>query len=590
MDTREPVHKPISILQRKLMEHLAAAKARTAETSKPTLMTEGLASKINSIIQQPTPSTPTTISTNLSATIQQHTSSIRTEGTDRFGNIITYNPQQQAAIELAASGKSCVIIGAAGTGKTTIQKASIQALIDSGSIGTLNAKHRYLEASNPGIAIVAYTRRATNNIRKNMPEALSDCCITIHKLLEYRPVEVMIPQDDGSLKRSVRFEPLRDSSNPLPASLKVIVIEEASMVSLELFNLLNKACPHKPQFIFLGDIQQLPPVFGSAILGYKMLELPVVELTHVHRQALGSPILSLAHRILSGKPIPAAEYSKLCVPHKLKIHAWKKRVGSDSATVTLAKFFIQKLDDANYDPETDAILIPFNKSCGTTELNKHIAGRIAKRDQKFVHEIIHGWQKSYYSVGDKCLYDREDAIIQDIFPNPQYRGIPPREASLTLNYFGYDSAAAKAARADGGSDIDALLASMAVPAGKDDEDKAVRAASHVIRLYLMDSDRTVNISSAGDIDKLILGYALTIHKAQGSEWDKVYLCLHQSHATMIQRELLYTAVTRAKEELFIICEQDTFTKGIINQRIKGSTWQEKAEYFKGKLENGIEQS
>ena len=59
---------------------------------------------------------------------------------------------------------------------------------------------------------------------------------------------------------------------------------------------------------------------------------------------------------------------------------------------------------------------------------------------------------------------------------------------------------------------------------------------------------------------------------------------------MIQRELLYTAVTRAKEELFVICESDTFEKGITRQRIPGSTWQEKAEYFKGKLENGIEQS
>lgn len=54
---------------------------------------------------------------------------------------------------------------------------------------------------------------------------------------------------------------------------------------------------------------------------------------------------------------------------------------------------------------------------------------------------------------------------------------------------------------------------------------------------------------------------------------------------MIQREILYTGVTRAKEELFVICEPDTFVKGINRQRIKGDTWQEKAEYFKGKLDN-----
>ena len=59
---------------------------------------------------------------------------------------------------------------------------------------------------------------------------------------------------------------------------------------------------------------------------------------------------------------------------------------------------------------------------------------------------------------------------------------------------------------------------------------------------------------------------------------------------MIQRELLYTAVTRAKQELFCICESDTFEKGITRQRIKGNTWQEKAEWFKGRLEQNIEQS
>ena len=56
---------------------------------------------------------------------------------------------------------------------------------------------------------------------------------------------------------------------------------------------------------------------------------------------------------------------------------------------------------------------------------------------------------------------------------------------------------------------------------------------------------------------------------------------------MIQRELLYTAVTRAKEELYVVCEEDTFEKGIISQRIKGNTIAEKAEHFKGRLEERV---
>jgi len=85
---------------------------------------------------------------------------------------------------------------------------------------------------------------------------------------------------------------------------------------------------------------------------------------------------------------------------------------------------------------------------------------------------------------------------------------------------------------------------------------------------------------------MLLGYCLTVHKAQGSEWRKVFFVTHQSHATMLQRELLYTAVTRAKEELYVICEPETFTNGIRSQRVKGNTLAEKAEYFKGRAQAG----
>lgn len=559
-----PASPTISPLQRKLQEILLAKRNTHKPAPTPTLAT----------IPEPTP-------LNLTHPIHP------TQGTDRHGHTITYNPKQQEAINLISSRQSCVIIGAAGTGKTTIQKASTQALIHSGAISPLNANHKYLPSQAPGIAITAFTRRATNNIRRNLSSDLQPCCLTIHKLLEYAPHEVWLTLEDGTTKRSMRFEPERTKESPLPANISTIIIEEASMVSLELFSQITAACLHEPQIIFLGDIQQLPPVFGSAILGYKMLELPVVELTEVHRQALDSPILSLAHRILSGNPIPSKEFASLNVQGKLRIHPWKKRVSSEAATITLAKFFIQALDEGKYDPEQDAILIPFNKSCGTLELNNHIATRISERNQTPTYEIIHGFKKSYYSVGDKCLYEREDAVILDIQPNPQYTGPSPRMASITLNYWGHDPQASSSS-SDPDS-VDTLLATLSSPSSSSDE-PTQRAASHVITLQLLDSERTINIKSAGEIDALILGYAITVHKAQGSEWNKVFLCIHHSHSMMIQRELLYTAVTRAKEELFVICEPDTFEKGILRQRIPGSTWQEKSEYFKGKVDAGIEQS
>lgn len=555
-----------SALAQRLQEKLAAIRERAAQAKQGATLTQVALTPIAEAI-------PADIQVSVPETIAP-------SGTDRFGNAITYNARQAEAINLISSGESCVVIGAAGTGKTTIQKGSTQALIANGSLCRLDADHRYLAKSNYGIAICAYTRRATNNIRKNLSADLQPSCLTIHKLLEYQPVEeTVIDPETGKERTSKPFRPTRDAHNPLPASLRVIVIEEASMVSLELFNELLAACPHGPQFVFLGDIQQLPPVFGSAILGYKMLELPVVELTEVYRQALESPILSLAHRILSGVPIKEPELKTLNVPGKLTLHPWKKRIESDSAVQVLAKFFMAALDKGTYNPETDGILIPYNKSCGTDELNKHIATQIARREFKAVYEIIHGWKKSYYSVGDKCLYEREDAIIKKIEENPKYAGMKPRKESHDMDYWGTGAVASS----DDG-DIDSFLEQVSAGSMDGDDEKRSRAASHSITLYLLDSEQTVTIQSAGDIDSLILGYAITIHKSQGSEWPKVFLCFHHSHATMRQRELLYTAVTRAKEELFCICEPDTFDKGITNQRIKGSTWQEKAEYFKGKLD------
>jgi exodeoxyribonuclease V alpha subunit len=117
-----------------------------------------------------------------------------------------------------------------------------------------------------------------------------------------------------------------------------------------------------------------------------------------------------------------------------------------------------------------------------------------------------------------------------------------------------------------------------------DVEERVNVASHTITVRLLNSEEEVSLQTASEINSLLLGYALTVHKSQGSEWRRVFLALHQSHATMCSRELLYTAVTRAKEELYIVCEKETFVNGIKSQRIKGNTLAEKAEFFKGKKE------
>lgn len=516
-------------------------------------------------------------------------------GIGKAGNLITYNSEQQEFISLARVGKSCILIGAAGTGKTTCMMGAITALIQSNRVPVFSKglDHKWLQEGTPGIVATSFTRRAVTNLRRAMPNGMEHNCITLHKLLEFAPVFYEVFDSvSGEYKKTMRFEPTRNAHNPLPREIKVIIIDESSMVSTDLFKLLMDALDHQAQFIFLGDIQQLPPIFGPAILGFKMLELRTVELTQVYRQALESPIIKYATKIKDGEGwlLPeklVEETSK----GKVTFHPWKKKLSADIGCATAAKFLVTAYDLGAYNPETDMILCPFNKQFGTIELNKALANHIAKKEKRVVWEIVTGFSTCYMSVGDKVLYDKEDAIVVKIQRNAGYCGRVAQKESRTLDYWGHEHSLNGAPETklavgeeESEEDIDYLLEQMTVASGGEER---VRAASHIVTVRMADSDEEIDIDSAADLNAMVLSYALTVHKAQGSEWDKVFLILSQMHNTMIQRELLYTAVTRAAKELYVICESDTFEKGVKSQRIKGNTLLEKSIYFQGvKEKNG----
>ena len=512
-------------------------------------------------------------------------------GTNQYGATITYNDEQQEFINLAVAGSSAVLLGPAGTGKTTCQKGAIAALISSGRIPTISDTygHKYLVQGAPGIILTSFTRRAVRNLKRAVSSDLESNCITLHKLLEYQPVYYEIYDEEADkYKTTMRFEPTRNSQNPLPQSIKVVIFDESSMISVALFEQLCNALMHNVQFLFVGDIQQLPPVFGPAILGYKATELPVIQLDKVYRQAMESPIIALATSIRRGETQQLLTERLVTRNDEIKssvtLHPWKKKLHAEVALLTCAKFFKEAYNSGAYNPDEDQILIPFNKSFGTDELNKHIAQHIARCKQRLVHEIVAGYNKHYYAVGDLVLFDKEDAEIISISKNGTYIGKRAQPASLTLDYWGHDSerngASAKQIEAElDDVDMDKYLDAIAAVA--DGEDKT-NTASHVITVRMIDSEEEVSIDSAADVNNLLLKYALTVHKSQGSEWDKVFVIFHQSHNTMIQRELLYTAITSAAKELYVICEPDSFQKGVASQKIKGTTLEEKLEFFKGK--------
>jgi exodeoxyribonuclease V alpha subunit len=530
---------------------------------------------------------PTLTPTTIGQSVKEQIASVDAKKelhTGMHGEAITYNHEQAEFIALGKSGQSCVLIGAAGTGKTTCSQGAIEAMLHSGNIPVLQSDgHKHLKAGSPGIIIVAFTRRAVNNSRKVQSEDFKHNCITVHKLLEYQPeyYEIIDPET-GMPKKTMSFEPNRNASNPLPSSIHTIIIEEASMLGTSLFLELAAACQHTVQWIFIGDLQQLPPVFGPAILGFKLLELPVVELTEVYRQALESPIIRLAHRVLSGNPIPVEEYASWHVENQLTIHPWKKKLSAEHAALTLSAFFKKAVDSGEYDPDKDMILIPFNVNCGTVEVNNNIANHLARQREAVTFEVMAGFNKFYFSAGDKVLYEKEDAEIVSIEVNPAYSGTRVQKESKFLDYWGHNPNAHKERDdfydRDSNEDVDFLLDSVAGNTGED----RVTLASHIFVLRLLDTEREISISKASEVNTLLHSYALTVHKSQGSEWRKVFFCLHTSHNSMLARELLYTGITRAREELYVICEPESFTKGIVSQRVKGDTLAEKAEFFKGK--------
>lgn len=522
---------------------------------------------------------------------------------------ITLNEQQLRGVSIALNPaiREWCLIGAAGTGKTTTVKAIAKGLVEGPLKGLrLTMHHKHLPYGILPIAFVSFTNRAVRNIRRVLPKELQSNCITIHALLEYYFERIeKIDRESGMIRISMQSVPKRGAEYKLD-SLKYLIVDEASMCAVNLWDELKAALPDDCRVLFLGDLNQLPPIYNSAILGFKLADAardpihhPCVELTQVYRQALDNPILFDAHRILANDLAYFSEIKlkrgDLNRPPHLIYKPFKKQVEAETACVILAGGFQKMMDIGEYNCDEDCILIPYNKQFGTIEFNKFIAQRRQEKANVPVHEIISLYVKHYFAVGDRILIGKYEGKINEIIRNPKYVGKIPRSESVLLTRWGHlrssDATETNFAleqtpfNADEGDlqnmsmeDIDAMLNKI----GKGDDAK--RQASHIITVELAETGELINLSEAGEINSILFAYALTVHKAQGAEWRKVFFILHSSHGTMASRELIYTAMTRAREELVVICDARLFSEAVGRQKIKGNNLAEKAEFFKGKAE------
>lgn len=551
---------------------------------------------------------------------------------DRYGRPITLNDKQADAVQMALSGQSFVLTGEAGTGKSTTIEAVLTALLKHHREKIVDVNYRRNDRSGgritgPSCCVCAYTRKAIGNVARilshnfSLHAEMEGALQTIHNLLEYSPVVVWSEKQEKEVRI---FKPQRGEWDKL--GITHLIIEEASMVGLDLSEELKAALNAGVQIIYVGDINQLPPVFGKSIMSYALIKLPIVHLDIVYRQALDNPIIAAAHAVLHGQSFeeskPAVRWItgkskvvkteeamskamgrlfELGLENKDRIEAWResqviyeKLTLEERSKVDKPKTNgeIKALSDEHltYNPEEDIILIPFNKNAmGTVKINYRIAQHLGEKREAEVFEVIAGFEKHYLAVGDKVMVNKQEGLITQISGNMNYMGRSPMPSSVNLSRFGFYLGTA-ANKHNGADDFGLDELDIDITHTLEEEEDRVQQASHVVTCEL-ETGQTISISSAGEFNGQIfqLGYALSVHKSQGSEWRRVFLLFHKNHAMMLSRELLYTAMTRAREELVIVARPELINKAVKSPRIKGNSLAEKIEYFNsGYLDEDVE--
>ena len=206
-----------------------------------------------------------------------------------------------------------------------------------------------------------------------------------------------------------------------------------------------------------------------------------------------------------------------------------------------------------------------------------------------MHEVIAGFNRHYLAIGDKVMMNKRDGIIVDIVRNPDYFGKEPQIAGTDLSRFGH-RIIGKNSSFDFDADHSGMdYSNFSLEKIENQEAERKQQASHIVRIDFGDNYQE-DFSNAGDFGPQVfsLGYALTVHKSQGSEWRKVFIIFHKDHSIMLFRELFYTAATRARTKVCVIAKDFIIKKAIENQRIKGNTLKDKLAYFNSGINDTIE--
>jgi exodeoxyribonuclease V alpha subunit len=301
---------------------------------------------------------------------------------------------------------------------------------------------------------------------------------------------------------------LRNEGNPLDCDL--LVVDETSMVDVLLMNQLLRALPPAAALLLVGDVDQLPSVGPGAVLR-NLIEskvVPVVRLTEVFRQAADSRIITTAHRINSGQlPEETAKDED-------SDFYFIEREEPERILSTLVEVLRTRIPRKfGLDPIRDVqVLCPMNRgSLGIRELNQRLQEELnpARADEPDVEKF--GWR---FRLRDKVIQTEND-YDKDVFNGDigQVTGIDPGEREVTVRF-----------------------------------------------------DRRDVVYDYGELDELALAYAITIHKSQGSEFPAVIMPVAMQHYLLLQRNLVYTAVTRGKRLVVLLGQRKALALAVRNGR------------------------
>lgn len=413
------------------------------------------------------------------------------------GNLLNFklNQDQEDAIRTVLQNRISIITGGPGTGKTSIIEAVYGALLDAGEMPE----------------ICAFTGRAAKRIK----EATGLSAKTIHRLLE--------ASLDAETKMTV-FSRHRDN----PLEVGAIIIDEASMVGLDIFARLLDAIPATTRLIIVGDEKQLPPVNSGCVLK-ELIDsglIPMTKLYRVHRQAEGSEILDFAHRIRqlrdddSGRGLAeemADNYgSQLVFQERIK----NAEVVADVMTIMADILTDEPLSSTDEFLMSSQIIMPLKKETpsdgglNTSQINKLIQYSLnppSDKPERYVRST-----DTVFRLDDKVIHTKNNY-------------------SLAI----YD---------EDGIEIDSGVFNGEVGRIVD-----ITEDGDVVVSY--GQDRRV-IYEPDNLEELELAYALTVHKAQGSEIDKVIFALPtkitRNNRPLMKRNLFYTALTRARKKVWVI--------------------------------------